>query len=91
MLLVAVLPLPYGYYTAMRIIVCGAAAYIVYRHWNEDGISSLWRVVFFVIIALFNPIIPIHLTKLIWQPLNVGAAACFALHWWKCGRRETHE
>lgn len=84
MLVLAVLPLPYGYYTALRIVVCGAAGFLVYQLWNQDG--SFWLFGFFAVAILFNPLIPIHLTKAIWQPIDLGTAAYFAAHWWMRGR-----
>ena len=82
MLVLAVLPLPYGYYTALRIVVCGAAGFLVYQLSGENGDFSFWLFGFFGIAVLFNPIIPIHLTKAIWQPIDLGAAGYFVAHWW---------
>lgn len=91
MLLIAMFALPYGYYTALRIVVCGAAAYLVYHLWNERDEISLWIFVFFAIAILFNPVFPVHLTKSIWTPLNFGSAVCFALHWWQAVCRGANE
>jgi hypothetical protein len=55
------------------------------RHGGSPGCASLsWRrilVGLFVITALiFNPFIPIHLTRGVWSILNVAAAALFIGH-----------
>ena len=41
-LLIALAPLPYGYYTLLRIIICGAAAFIAYSIYQRQQAVSLW-------------------------------------------------
>ena len=77
MLLIAVLPLPYGYYTLLRIVVCIAASFIAYSVRSESENVGLWAVVFAVIALIFNPIIPIHLPRETWLIINLICAGTF--------------
>ena len=36
MLVVAVLPLPYGYFMFLRLVITAAAAYVAYENFNKD-------------------------------------------------------
>ena len=80
MLLAALLPWPYGYYNFLRFCVCGAAAFLAYQQWTHDDAASQWVVVLAAIAVLYNPLVPIHLTRDIWSVLNVATAAAFAGH-----------
>jgi len=79
MLSFAVLPLPYGYYTVLRLVVCGAAGYAAYRLKNNADHSKHF-IPLVIVAILFNPLIPIFLAKLIWQPIDLaGAVYLFVL------------
>ena len=73
MLLVAVLPLPYGFYTLLRIVVTASAAFAAYYFFKE-GDDSQSGIILTLIALLFNPLIPIHLDKVIWIPIDIGTA-----------------
>lgn len=79
-LLIALAPLPYGYYTLMRIVVCGAAAFIAYSVYQRQGKVSVWVLVMGGMVLLFNPLIPIHLSREIWAPIDVISALLFCFH-----------
>ncbi len=68
MLFVAIADLQYGYYQILRWVVCGVAVYIAYMAYTWGKVWATW--VFGFIAVLFNPLIPVHLTKEIWQPIN---------------------
>ena len=80
LLLVATERMPYGYYTFVRISVCLFAVVIACLGWSDDFLSRLWSAIFALTAILFNPIIPIHLSRHTWYPLDIGAAAIFAAH-----------
>ncbi len=75
MLVVAVAELPYGYYQILRWVVCGVAIYIAYMSYRWGKVWATW--VFGFLAALFNPIVPVHLTKEIWQPIDTISAMWF--------------
>lgn len=64
---------PYSYYTFLRWAVCGAAAYGAVTFGRADRTG--WGWVFGFLAALFNPLVPVHLDRATWAPINVGAAA----------------
>jgi len=76
-LCLAVIPVwPYGYYVLLRFIVCGTAAYAIYLLKSNQAFST--HLIFLVIVAvLFNPFIPIHLTRALWLLINLGCAVYF--------------
>ena len=81
MLLIALLPMPYGFYTALRIVVCIAACYLVYFEYGRASRVSGWLVFLIALAIVFNPVIPIYLAREIWAPIDVGAAIALNVHW----------
>jgi len=76
--LIAIAPLPYGYYTFMRFIVCGCSGYIAYNlYLNNDRNAWLW--IFGIIAILFNPFAPIHMIKEIWMIVDALVGGLFLL------------
>lgn len=68
---------PYGYYQFLRLVVCAVAAYVTFMAYN-------WRIswatyLFGIIAVLFNPLVPIHLSRKIWQTIDVVCAALFVV------------
>ena len=63
---------PYGYYTLLRIVTCGAAGYgaFVAYEWQR----RMWVWIMVAVAVLFNPVVPVHLTREIWGVIDVGAA-----------------
>jgi hypothetical protein len=73
MLIVATLPLPIEFYTLLRIVVCGAAAYSAYCFF--DNKNSQAGLILVLIAIVWNPLIPIYLyDKFIWILLDISAA-----------------
>ena len=77
MLLGATVKLPYEYYQALRWIVCGIAIYVAYKAYGWEAKWATW--LFGIIAVLFNPIVPVHLTREIWQPIDFACATLFGL------------
>lgn len=75
MLLLALLPMPYGYYTLLRIAICAFSVYLVYRIWQKN--IQLWLWIFIIIAILFNPIIPIYLSRGLWALIDITVAVVF--------------
>ena len=72
MLLFGVLPLPYGYYPLLRLVVCGVFSFAAYHAFQKSHGLYPWILVLTAV--LFNPIVPVHLPKELWAVLDVGAA-----------------
>jgi hypothetical protein len=66
---------PYGYYQLVRWVTCGAAVWIAFLayDWRKQWASVL----FGIVAVLFNPLLPIHLTREIWQPIDFLCAVLF--------------
>lgn len=75
MLLVALAPLSYGYYQFLRWAVCGVAVFIAVKSytWKQTWATCL----FGATAAMFNPILPIDLTRETWQPIDLVSAFLF--------------
>jgi len=69
-LAIGILPLPIGYYTLSRLVVCASASYFAYNFYKKNNQTNLW--IFGFIAVLYNPIIPIYLyEKFIWIVINL--------------------
>ena len=65
--------LPIEFYTLLRIVVCGAAAYSAYCFF--DNKNSQAGLILVLIAIVWNPLIPIYLyDKFIWILLDISAA-----------------
>jgi hypothetical protein len=62
----------YGYYNLLRVAVSLCSAYLAWFAVTSDRRS--WAITFGVLVLLFNPLLPIYLTRGIWQVLDVVAA-----------------
>lgn len=80
MLLLAMAPLPYWYYTLLRLVVTGASAYLAYRQYEADGRVGAWTVALAAIALLFNPLIPIHLPRHVWAIIDPATAVLLIAH-----------
>ncbi len=80
-LLIALIQMPYGYYTLMRIVVFGATSLLAYNELKAYGSVSIWVLLLGGLALLFNPIIPIHFSREIWAPIDVLAAVAIFIHW----------
>ena len=83
MSLAALLPLPYGFYNLLRLVVCLFAVLVAYdltKRTRANGTNLLlWAMVGLAL--LFNPVVPITLgERLLWAPFNIAAAAAFGLY-----------
>lgn len=81
-LVVAVLPLPYSFYMGLRWLVTIAAASLAWKEYelNRRRANS-YTLIFGAIALLYNPILPVHLFKLLWIALNLITAAAFFGHY----------
>jgi len=75
MLFLALLDLPSGYYTLLRIVVCGTAAYLGFVAKDIKKPSWIWALGFVAIV--FNPFFPIHLEREIWGFIDVFVGLMF--------------
>lgn len=69
--LAGLLPLPYNGYVLIKIVVAGVSLYsgLRIRSRNEQAF-----VILMLIAAVYNPIVPLHLSRSLWMFLDVGVA-----------------
>jgi len=60
--------LPYDYYTLLRIVVAGISIYAALFLFKRDGFD-FW--ILLGIALLYNPLIPVHLSRELWIPIDV--------------------
>ncbi len=76
-LLGALAPWPYGYFVFLRWVVCFAALMVAFRAHEIERLWALWT--FGLVALLFNPLIPIYLTRELWAPIDLLTAVLFAV------------
>lgn len=60
--------------------VCAVSAYLAYQHFVYQDSVDRWVVLLGAVALLYNPFVPIYLTREIWIVLNLIAATAFVLH-----------
>lgn len=75
LILLAIFPLPYGYYTFLRLTVFIGGLFLAYCFYQRRNVSLVLILVSIVI--LFNPFIPIYLTREIWLAIDLICAGSF--------------
>jgi len=77
MLLGALAEWPYGYYQLLRLVTCGVSVYIAALAYNWEKVWATW--LFGFIAVLFNPLLPVHLSRGLWQPIDLICAVMFVV------------
>jgi uncharacterized protein (DUF983 family) len=68
---------PYGFYTALRLVVCGSAIYLAAQ--AHQVRKALWVWMMGGIVILFSPLVPVHLRRSDWLPIDFVVAVVFAV------------
>jgi len=66
---------PYGYFVLLRWIVAGIALFVLWTAYNLKMQGWVWLMASVAI--LFNPILPVHLDKGVWQVIDFIVASLF--------------
>lgn len=76
LLVLAIINLPIGYYTILRIIIFSCSIVILITEFRKGAL--FWAVAFGLIALIFNPLSPLYLhNKSYWIPLDIIAATIF--------------
>ena len=67
---------PYGFYTLLRIIVTLTSAVIIYQSYKINRINE-YSIIFLFILILYNPLIPIYLSREVWLPINFATSGIY--------------
>ena len=85
MLGLALLPMPYGYYELLRLVVFLTAALIAAQQAKS---AQWWPAAAFAIFALaYNPLFRIHLPREIWQMVNAATIFALVAIWFASNRK----
>lgn len=84
LLLLAILPLPIGYYTFLRLVVCGTAIFLAHQSYQKQNMSWVWTTGFIALI--FNPLIPLYLGRELWVVVDIIVAVVFGVYLIKLGK-----
>lgn len=82
LLALALADFPYGYYTFLRLVVCGVAGLLGWMSWRGSPLFRNFSILLFAMAVLFNPLIPVHLSRETWAFLNIGSIAILATHFY---------
>ena len=74
LLFIAIFGLPYGYYILLRLVVTAISLYVAFGLCKKDSVN-FWVMLF--IALLFNPLIPINLSKDMWMLTNIIIGSYF--------------
>ena len=77
---------PYAYYVLLRWILCPVFAYLAIKSFSYHKEDWVW--ILGVTAAIYNPIIPLHLTREIWSVINIitigiAVASIFLMRKWE--------
>lgn len=64
---------PYGYYILLRWVCCASFAYLAIKALEQE--KEGWTWVLGVTAVVYNPIIRVHLTRDIWEIINIATIA----------------
>ncbi len=67
----------YDYYVLLRWVVCASAAYSAYLAVKTEKIPWAWTMG--IMALLFNPIIPLHLSRQTWTYIDIIAGTIFLI------------
>jgi hypothetical protein len=71
--------MPYGYYSILRLVVCGCSIFFAMRLIETHQQHLAW--VFGGIAVLYNPLIPVHLyDKNLWVIVNIATGGFFFIN-----------
>lgn len=75
LLLLALLPMPYGFYTLLRIVSFLIFVFIAYSFFKQGKEMLTWY--FLGLAILFNPLIIVHFPKDVWMVIDLVVLVSF--------------
>lgn len=85
LLFLAIFPWPYGYYILLRWLICFSASVVAWGFYKSH--LSHWSLIFGGIAFLFNPLIPVYLTKPVWVSIDLIVSVLFVIASQSSGRQ----
>lgn len=75
MLLISAGPLPYAYYSLLRVVVTAASVFAAYSSFRNNARTLTW--IFSFVALLFNPVLRVTLPKEFWMVIDLAVAILF--------------
>lgn len=75
LLLLAMLTLPYSYYPFLRWVIFLISIYTAHSFYSNK--LPAWALIFGAVAFLFNPLLPVYLSKASWIPLDFICSILF--------------
>jgi hypothetical protein len=72
LLLLCLLPMPYGYFMLVRFISCISFIYFAYQHYQQQNKNLMF--IFGALALLFQPFFKISLGRTVWNIVDVAVA-----------------
>lgn len=76
-LVIATLPLPYGYYQFLRVLVSFTLTYDFIL--NRKNLQYNVILIYIIVIIIFNPVFPIYLNRELWVMIDFVVAILVAI------------
>ena len=72
-LLLCVLPMPYGFYTIIRVVITVLSCYLAYQYYSFNKVYL--ALTFCIIALLFQPFFKLALGREVWLIVDIAVAA----------------
>lgn len=79
MLVLCLLPMPYGFYALVRLMAAAAFAWWAYNYHKKEKVEMM--VTFIALALLFQPFTEVSLGREVWNLVDVVVAAFLAWTW----------
>ena len=91
LLIVALFDMPYSYYRLLRFLLFVGAAYTSYSFYKIK--NNVLMLINILILALYNPIIPLHMNREFWTIINILTIVGFGYNIFEVmkTKKEVHE
>lgn len=83
LIIAPLIKLPYGFYTFLRLVVFISAIIIIYQSYSSVKFLNPTIFIFGFVMIVFNPIIPVHLPREAWLPIDFIAAGIYLFTYFK--------
>jgi len=78
---------PYCFYTLLRLIVSITSGFIIYHSYKGAGGVNEISIIFALILILYNPFVPVHLSREIWMPINFITSGIYFYGFYKIKKK----
>ena len=83
LIIAPIISFPYGFYTFLRLVVTITAIIALINSLKNEGGINNTSIIFGLVAILYNPLIPIHLSREIWMPINFITSGIYFFYLYK--------